>query len=349
MTHPQRRYDGGMPRIPGQWLDAVVYLYPSVEAANRGEQAGATGFIVSVPPGDGDPHDIIRKDLGHHYIVTNAHAVENRQSVVARINTRAGDYDVLTIPHEEWQCHPQGDDVAAAVLDVEWKIHRYASVDQSMMLTPELQAHWDFGPGDEVFFIGRYIDHEGKAHNVPTVRSGIISAFPAEPINQHERKHDQETILVEARSLSGYSGSPVFVTPSAHIERADRHDGAPVVKAVTGGPCYLLGIDWGHHPWTEKVRDPMTRKPVQDGTYVRGNSGMMMIVPTSKLVSLLDIDLFKNQRREYEERKVKEILESTSVMDSVESEDEFDRFEGLAKRLMQVPKSEIDEKRKQIK
>jgi hypothetical protein len=344
MTHPQRRYDGRMPRIPDQWLDAVVYLYPSVEAANRGERTGATGFIVSVPPED--PDDIIKKDLGHHYIVTNAHAVENQQLVVARINTRDGDYDVLSIPRQEWQCHPHGDDVAAAVLDVEWKRHRYASVDQSMMLTPELQAHWGFGPGDEVFFIGRYVDHEGQAHNMPTVRSGIISAIPTEPINQPLRRHEQESILVEARSLSGYSGSPVFVTPSAHVERSEEHDGAPTIIAVTGGPCYLLGIDWGHHSWTEKVRDPKSHKPVQDGTYVRGNSGMMMIVPTSKLISLLNIDSFKTMRQEYEKRKIKEILESPNIMDSIDSRDEFDNFEDLTKKLMQVPKSEIDEKRK---
>jgi hypothetical protein len=212
LTHPQNRYDCRVPRIPNEWLDSVVYLYPSEEAAERGERAGATGFIVSVPPQD----EIIDKDLGHHYIVTNAHTVEKRQSVVARINTTSGGYDVLTIPRSEWETAPSGEDVAAAVLDVEWKRHRYASVNQSMMLTPELQRHWDFGPGDEVFFIGRYIDHEGKTHNVPTVRSGIISAFPVEPINQPERQYQQESILVEARSLSDFTAMGLNRLPSSH-------------------------------------------------------------------------------------------------------------------------------------
>jgi hypothetical protein len=335
-----------VPRIPDQWLDSVVYLYPDEDAAKRSERAGATGFIVSVPPED--PGGIMRKDLGHHYVVTNAHAIENRQSVVVRINTKAGGYDTVEILKKEWETAPGGDDVAAAILDVEWKGHRYSSVDLSMILTPELQARWDFGPGDEVFFIGRYVDHEGKTHNAPTARSGIISAFPTEPINQLERKHEQESILVEARSLSGYSGSPVFVTPSAHIERIipDIQDGPPLVRAVTGGPCYLLGIDWGHHYWREPVRDSSNEDQPVPNLFVQDNSGMMTVVPASKLIALLDVDLFKNKRREYEERKVKEILESPHIMDSLGPDDEFDSFQALTRNVLQVPKSEIDEKRK---
>jgi hypothetical protein len=332
-----------VPRVPDQWLDAVVYLYPSKDAAENGERAGATGFIVSVPP---DSETGVLEDVGHHYVVTNAHAVEDRQSVAVRVNKVTGGYDVISIPKSEWEINPDGDDVAAAIIGIEWEVHRYASVNQSMMLTPELQEHWDFGPGDEVFFIGRYVDHEGKAHNVPTVRSGIIAAFPTEPIYQPERKHNQESILVEARSLSGYSGSPVFVTPSAHIERTDLHNGAPTVKAVTGGPCYLLGIDWGHHPWREPVRDSKNKgKPVPD-LFIQGNSGMMMVVPTAKLLPLLDVDKFKDERRKREEHQRSLIAESTAVLDTVDSDSEFANFEHLTQKIVQIPKSEIDEKRK---
>ena len=191
-----------VPHIPKQWLDAVVYLYPSEDDARRGTRVGATGFVVSVPL----ENDSLPQAHSHHYVVTNAHAVEGQASLAVSINLKAGGIDVMTIPGTNWITHPDRDDVAAAGLPMNDK-HQYAAINRSMMLTQELLEHWDFGPGDEVFFIGRYKDLEGKAHNVPTVRSGILSAFPAELIHQPQRGHDQETILIEARSLSGYSGS----------------------------------------------------------------------------------------------------------------------------------------------
>jgi hypothetical protein len=290
-----------VPHIPKQWLDAVVYLYPTEDDARRGAPAGSTGFIVSVPVEDNR-----LQGHAHHYVVTNAHAVEGQPSLAVRINLRAGGFDVMTIPREEWITHPDRDDVAAAGLPGN-PAYQYAAVNRSMMLTRELLDHWDFGPGDEVFFIGRYKDHEGKAHNVPTVRSGILSAFPAEPIKQAARDHDQETVLVEARSLSGYSGSPVFISHSPYIEKSPEPDGPPLVHGVTGGPCFLLGIDWGHQSWTEPVREPVYNRPVSERTYVQLNSGMMMVVPAAKLLSLLDAERFADGRRKTE-RQLLEIL-----------------------------------------
>jgi Trypsin-like peptidase domain len=284
-----------VPHIPKQWLDAVVYLYPAEDDARRGARTGATGFIVSVPLEDSR----LPRGHSHHYVVTNAHAVEGQDSIAVRINMRAGGFDVMTIPGADWITHPDRDDVAAAALPMN-PAHQYAAVDRSMILTQELLDHWGFGPGDEVFFVGRYRDREGKDHNVRTVRSGILSAFPAEPINQPDRDHGQETVLVEARSLSGYSGSPVFITPAPYIDKSQEPGGPPVVRAITGGPCFLLGIDWGHQSWTEPVLDPVYGRPVSERTYVRVNSGMMMVIRATKLLSLLDVERFADGRRETE-------------------------------------------------
>jgi len=299
---PYRTWELLVPHVPKQWLDAVVYLYPTEDDARSGRRAGATGFIVNVPLDDSR----LPSGHAHHYVVTNAHAIEGQSSLAVRINMKAGGFDVMTIQAADWITHPDRDDVAAAALPMN-PTHRYSAVNRAMMLTQELLEHWDFGPGDEVFFIGRYRDHEGKVHNVPTVRSGILSAFPAEPIKQRERDHDQETVLVEARSLSGYSGSPVFITHSPYIDKASEPGGPPVVRAVTGGPCFLLGIDWGHLPWAEPVLEPVFDRPVSDRTYVRGNSGMMMVVPATKLLSLLDVERFADERHETE-RRLLEVL-----------------------------------------
>ena len=45
-----------------------LYLYPSIEAAEKGESAGGTGFVLGVPAPDGNAF--------YQYVVTNAHVVE---------------------------------------------------------------------------------------------------------------------------------------------------------------------------------------------------------------------------------------------------------------------------------
>jgi hypothetical protein len=71
-------------------------------------------------------------------------------------------------------------------------------------------SEYDVGPGDDVFFVDRYVNHEGQQRNLPTVRLGIISMLPYEKV-EHSRGTLVDSFLVEARSLGGYSGSPVFL------------------------------------------------------------------------------------------------------------------------------------------
>lgn len=69
------------------------------------------------------------------------------------------------------------------------------------------------GPGDDVFVVGRFINSQGKLRNIPSVRFGNIAQMPLKPIEQGRvfGEFQQESFLVEARSISGFSGSPVFL------------------------------------------------------------------------------------------------------------------------------------------
>jgi len=178
-----------------------------------------------------------------------------------------------------------------------------------MILSPTLQAKYDFGPGDEAFLIGRYVDLEGRSHNVPTVRTGVVSVLPAEPIFQPERGHNQETILIEGRSLSGYSGAPVFVTLAPHIQGTI--DNVPFVNQLSGSPCVLLGIVYGHHPWRHPIRELAevdSQSPNKTKPYVEGNSGMMMVIPPEKVLDILDLPELVELRL----KKEKEVLKQVS-------------------------------------
>jgi hypothetical protein len=67
------------------------------------------------------------------------------------------------------------------------------------------------GIGDAVFITGLFSHHPGKARNLRVIRVGNIAAMPDEPVKT--QRGEMEAYLIEARSLGGLSGSPVFVRP----------------------------------------------------------------------------------------------------------------------------------------
>lgn len=128
-----------------------------------------------------------------------------------RINTPDA---TVTIPGSvaDWLIHPDGDDLAVRVIERTDELADLG-IPFDLLLWPtwtewEPERHKLFGPGTEVFFVGRFLHHQGRERNHPTVRFGNIAQMPWEPVRTG-RGIRQEAFLVEARSESGYSGSPV--------------------------------------------------------------------------------------------------------------------------------------------
>ena len=103
------------------------------------------------------------------------------------------------------------------------------------------------GPGDDVFFVGRFISQQGQQRNTPTVRQGVISMLPHEKVPSWEGT-PVDSFLVEARSLSGYSGSPVFLNRqpgSPYLMEWDEDTRSPAIPAgrarQAGSPRVSLG------------------------------------------------------------------------------------------------------------
>ena len=71
----------------------------------------------------------------------------------------------------------------------------------------------NIGIGDEAIAIGRFINHDGNQRNQPSVRFGAIAQMPKDKIRTDTG--EQDAFLVEIKSISGYSGSPVFALTSA--------------------------------------------------------------------------------------------------------------------------------------
>ncbi len=268
-----------MPRVPDELLEAVVFLYPNEEAAKKGEKAGGTGFFASVRS------EVLRRPF--IYLVTNLHVAS--RDLVARGNTKAG-FGLLRFPKAAWVHHPDGDDVAAAAVDIpdDWQVT--ALEWESYGPTPARMKELNVGIGDETVMVGRFIGHEGQASNQPVARFGNIALMPGERIID-ARGIRVEAYLIEMRSLPGFSGSPVFVYIGPASYRGNKTM-MPFYSETIG----LVGIDTGHKQESASIFDKETGKMIPQPWEVRQNSGVAIVAPYWKIKDVLDEEVFVRQR-----------------------------------------------------
>jgi hypothetical protein len=274
-----------MPNIPPDVLDCTIYLYASEEAANAGDRSGGSGFLVVVPLEDGH-------QAGTFYAVTNAHVVGDGFPCI-RLNKRDGTHAPLALNDADWIRHPDGDDLAIAPIALSADF-RYGAIPTDHFvdgLDPT-----QFAVGRDVYMVGRYINHEGKAANTPTARFGNIAQLPYERIRT-PRGIEQDAFLVDIRALSGYSGSPVLI----YQARPDL-DTNPE-KWVKSFQHRLLGIDFGHIPTLGVVVDDTMQSPVLPRLWAEQNSGVAGVIPAWRLSQMLFEDEDIVTRREEGERK----------------------------------------------
>jgi hypothetical protein len=285
-----------LPPIPSRYLDSVVYLYPSEGAAKAGDGAGGSGFLAGVPIGwEAGPMDI-HFPVHALYVVTNAHVVE-QGATHARLMGHDGTPRIVAAPTDSWRLHPNGDDVAVFPLDA--TNQEFACIPWNDFV-PETNAVL---PGDDVFFLGRYINVEGKQYNAPIARFGHVAMLATEEITTP--RGNQLSYLVEALSLSGYSGSPVLAF-RLHIENhfgggISVSLGEPVqsnfITAGNPGRPSLLGIDWGHFHDPQLVLDSVG-EPLAGRQFVKQNSGIAGVVPAWRLTELLQSEELTELRDE---------------------------------------------------
>jgi Trypsin-like peptidase domain len=287
-----RTWEKIVPRIDDSVLDCAIYLYHSETNAIQGDQSGGSGFLVGVPfgwdVGSGNSGNWATKK--HHiYAATNSHVITLGAAVV-RLNTKEGETEVIT--PASW-IHSQDDDIAVAPIEPDRELYKfkYISIGLDMFVTQERLKECAIGPGDETFAVGRFIARNERQSNAPIVRFGHVSGLGTESIERSDGSK-QESFLVENHSISGFSGSPVFIwipiertkyiqDPKARsfvrqAARSYRHD--PRV--------YFLGIDWGH---LEDDAPP----------------GMAGVVPAWKLLELLCTNEVIEMRREKEKSEAK--------------------------------------------
>jgi hypothetical protein len=253
-----------MGRIDDGILECVVYIYPDVPSAEDGIAAGGTGFLFGVVLSERPMKTII-------FVVTNRHIIDNGGRVV-RINTRDHRLDMQEIEDPEWLRHPAGDDLAIARLSIT-DTHKVNCLHYNVAIAQSDIRSYNIGHGDDVFIVGRFVNHEGRQQNRPTVRFGAIAQMPGEVIKFPDGTQ-QDSFLVEARSIAGFSGSPVFLNRRA---------------SQSPYRVSLLGIDHCHLSSPEPIWSSVTKQP-NPQLYVKNNTGMMGVVPAWRLTEMLGMD-----------------------------------------------------------
>lgn len=255
-----------MPRIGDDFLGTAIYLYRDRTDAKNNSQLGGSGFLVGYVG--------MHTTIMHIYAVTNAHVIRDGFPVI-RINKRFGEPDTLDFPSTAWTPHPDGDDlsICPTVLTPQYD---FKFVMSDGCVDRDKVSRFNIGVGDDVFMVGRFTGHSGKTKNLPIARFGNIAMVPSEDVTNALGK-PRPHYLVEVRSVSGFSGSPVFIydapiPPFLQHVRPERF------------PNLLLGIDCGHLPEHEKQL----------------SAGIAAVVPAWRLLELLEHPKIKVLREKRE-------------------------------------------------
>lgn len=268
-----------MPRIQDVLQQSVVFLYQDAEAAQEDCRVGGTGFFVRFT------HDNATESI--QYLVTNIHVAQATDRTI-RIVTTSGEVEFHQIRGSDWVNHPNSDDIAAVILPSKphWRI---SAIDwASLAVTRPRMTELNVGVGDEVFMLGRFISQGGAQLQAPLARFGNVAMMPG-PLVEDGRGLKVEAFLVEMRSLSGFSGSPVFIYIGAGTYRGNGTM-MPFYSEMIG----LIGIDTGHKTTVAKVYGGPDENKTE--LKVRLNTGLAVVAPAWKIEELLFSEALRSQR-----------------------------------------------------
>src|SRR5579863_6440875 len=243
-----------------------------------------TVFLVSIPSSEIPGGRFCYAITARHVL---DEATPNTERVIV-VNRRGGGVAFLTLL-SEWLGHPDAS-VDVAALPVKYD----ASVDVSMFdledLFDESNNRENIGPGDEVFFPGLFTPAPGHERVMPMVRHGNLAMLPNQQIQTSEGY--QDIYLIEARSIGGFSGSPVFVreTVVLPVSRGDG-EGEQVMQGL--GKFKLLGLIKAHWDVEEsKINQAHVLHSPKRGV----NMGVAQVVPVKKILETLERPEFKAMR-----------------------------------------------------
>jgi hypothetical protein len=225
------------------------------------------------------------------YGVTAAHVINGMHAAgipapMLRVNPMDGSSARwITTRYEDWYiADDPTHDTAIVLLPLGTTEFDYVSLSVEMAVTPGIISQQQIGPGNDVFVTGLFLMFAdprmvyGVDRNIPIVRSGHIAAMRGELVPSKLGKVD--AYLIEARSIGGLSGSPVFV----HLGSVRVREGKVQTAASDSGVFFLLGHVHGHFPVHAAEPLPSAAGMNEDDV----NMGIALVIPADLVTGLLD-------------------------------------------------------------
>ncbi len=148
-------------------------------------------------------------------------------------------------------------------------------------LSEKQTREYDINAGEDVFMAGRFVNYAGAETNRPSLRFGNISIMAADI--RHPLGYTGKSIVLDMRSQSGYSGSPVFVYRTAGSLFLGNDS-----IGVRGHMLKLLGIHWYQFPENSTRNSKFEEVP----------SGMTAIHPANYIIEVLNTPELTAKREE---------------------------------------------------
>jgi hypothetical protein len=275
---PIREQNGGcLVRLADDARKCVAYLGYRASDDDSEIEPIATGFLVSAGRGT--------------FLVTARHVAEDFGSdpFVVRLNDKNGVGKNDHVDKAEWFFHPNDENIDVAILEYsppDWT--DYVPFPRKAFLSEFKLGTKKIGPGDIAYVVGVFSLLHGKRRNIPAVHTGNIALMADdEPIPLQDWRDPASTIpmetfgyLVEAQTLPGTSGGPVFVRRAVDMKAAHGN-----LEAWSYGSVWLLGLwqgSWYGAP------ERYLKLPTADDEDVKVALGVGVVIPAIQIIEALE-------------------------------------------------------------
>ena len=267
----------------------IVFLF-----AQGGEIPIGTGFIVGYPV----PNTV---NTVVPLIVSAKHVIADHSVVIARFSSEEGkeplqvEYDLNSLRKagDVWEHPDKGVDIVVFRTQ-HYSTAKYSAIPFNVIATKDVFTKEDIKSTDPIVFPSLLVNFMGLTRNYPVIRDGSIALIPEEDVPlRYQVGRDlietkQSVILINAISIPGASGSPVFLSPVPRMKGGSYHLG--------GITAYLLGIMHGFYPAVPRAIEEIevsTPKP-----FFKENSGIAIIFPAWRLLEILNTTTFTKRMEE---------------------------------------------------
>lgn len=244
-----------------------------------------TAFIVGYPLPTDDKRLV-------PILVTAKHVIAGRDQILGRFSTKEGkstatvQYDLaaLRASKDYWEHPDKGVDIAAFRTQ-HFDVTNYTPLPLDLIVTKEQFSTEQIAQTDRVIFPSLLVNFMGTARNYPVMRDGAIALIPDEEVPMRyllggsEIETKQEVVLVDATSIPGASGSPVFLWPGPRVKGG--------AFTLGGNRPILVGVMHGFYP--SMPRDLLKVETSEARQMFQENSGIAIVFPSWRLREILDL------------------------------------------------------------